>query len=308
MSFWPCSSNTHEGLVKNLRKTGIIQHDEVYDAMLKTDRANYMAQMETPDGGSIGELVSYSDSPHPIGYNQTISAPHMHAHALELAYAAVKDVNRPRILDVGAGSGYLTACFGRLVEKQHGRVFGVEIISGLAQFAKKNIQLADGDLVDNGVVSVHCCNGCDGLSSESPFHFIHVGAAADAAPQALLDQLADGGRLVIPLDQDRGGQMFVEIARHGNIFSQRKLMGVCYVPLVRGHTYRVKLVSWQFVARATAVVVLEELRMKKRTGIEAETRRSRRSSVDVVLHTMEEGFSMEAALPDCAIEGGSPRK
>jgi protein-L-isoaspartate(D-aspartate) O-methyltransferase len=234
MSFWPCSSNTHEGLVKNLRRTGVIQHDEVNDAMLKIDRANYMAQMETPDGGPIGELASYADSPHPIGYNQTISAPHMHAHALELAYAAVKDVSRPRILDIGAGSGYLTACFGRLVEKQHGRVFGVEIISGLAQFAKKNIQLADGDLVDNGVVSVHCCNGCDGLSSESPFHFIHVGAAADVAPQALLDQLADGGRLVIPLDQDRGGQMLVEITRHGNVFSQRKLMGVCYVPLVRG--------------------------------------------------------------------------
>jgi len=220
--------------VRNLRKAGVIEHDAVFDVMMKTDRANYMPQAETPDGGPIGELSAYADSPHPIGFNQTISAPHMHAHALELGYAAIKDVPHPRILDVGAGSGYLTACFGRLIEAKPGRVFGIEIISGLTQFAKKNIQVADGDLVDNGIVSVHCCNGGDGLSTESPFHFIHVGAAADVAPQALLDQLADGGRLVIPLDQNRGGQMLVEITRRGNVFSQRKLMGVCYVPLVRG--------------------------------------------------------------------------
>lgn len=144
-------------------------------------------------------------------------------------------MEKPRILDVGAGSGYLTACFGHLVETKPGsRVFGVEIISGLAQFARKNIQSADAALVASGIVSVHCCNGWDGLPNEAPFHFIHVGAAANIAPQALLDQLADGGRLVIPLDEERGGQMLVEITRNGNIFSQRKLMGVCYVPLVRG--------------------------------------------------------------------------
>jgi protein-L-isoaspartate(D-aspartate) O-methyltransferase len=203
--------------------------------MRKTDRAKYIAQLETPDGGHIGELVAYSDSPHPIGYNQTISAPHMHAHALELGYEAIKDVSNPRILDVGAGSGYLTACFARLVEAKPGaRVYGIEIISGLAQFARKNIQTADPELMDSGVVSVHCCNGWDGLPNEAPFHFIHVGAAADVVPQALMDQLAEGGRLVIPLDEERGGQMLVEVTRNGNIFSQRKLMGVCYVPLVRG--------------------------------------------------------------------------
>lgn len=235
MSFWPCSSSSNDGLVNNLKKTGTICSDAVFEAMRKTDRAKYIAQLETPDGGHIGELVAYSDSPHPIGYNQTISAPHMHAHALELGYEAIKDVSNPRILDVGAGSGYLTACFARLVEAKPGaRVYGIEIISGLAQFARKNIQTADPELMDSGVVSVHCCNGWDGLPNEAPFHFIHVGAAADVVPQALMDQLAEGGRLVIPLDEERGGQMLVEVTRNGNIFSQRKLMGVCYVPLVRG--------------------------------------------------------------------------
>lgn len=140
---------------------------------------------------------------------------------------------QPRILDVGAGSGYLTACFARMVQPQQGRVFGLEIVSGLAQFARKNLQGADPDLVDTGVVSLHCCNGWDGLPNEAPFQFIHVGAAASEVPPALLDQLADGGRLVLPLDQPHGGQVLVEVTRSGNVYSQQKLMGVCYVPLVR---------------------------------------------------------------------------
>lgn len=77
MSFYSCSASSHEGLVENLRKTGVIRSDAVFDAMKKTDRAKYMAQIETPDGGHVGELACYADSPHPIGYNQTISAPHM---------------------------------------------------------------------------------------------------------------------------------------------------------------------------------------------------------------------------------------
>lgn len=77
MSFYACSASSHEGLVENLRKTGVIRSDAVFDAMRKTDRAKYMAQVETPDGGHVGNLACYADSPHPIGYNQTISAPHM---------------------------------------------------------------------------------------------------------------------------------------------------------------------------------------------------------------------------------------
>jgi protein-L-isoaspartate(D-aspartate) O-methyltransferase len=233
MSFWPCSSSTNEGLVGNLRKTGVIQSDAVFEAMRRVDRAKYM-QDESPLGVAIGPLTAYCDSPHPIGFNQTISAPHMHAHALELGFNAIRDVARPSVLDVGAGSGYLTACLGRLVEdKQGAHVYGLEVISPLAQFAQKNLKDADGDLLGKGIVSIHVGNGWDGLPNDAPFHYIHVGAAAETPPQALMDQLADGGSLVVPLDQERGGQVLVEITRHGNTFSQRRLMNVCYVPLVR---------------------------------------------------------------------------
>lgn len=152
---------------------------------------------------------------------------------MELCLNAVKDINKPRILDVGAGSGYLLACFGRLAEPRNGIVFGLEILPGLAQFARKNLQSADSDLTERGVVSLHCGNGWDGLPNEAPFHFIHVGAAAETPPRALMDQLADGGRLVVPVNEQRGGQMLVEITRDGSNYSQRKLMAVWYVPLVR---------------------------------------------------------------------------
>lgn len=232
MSYWPCSAMSNERLILNLQKCGILQSQAVVEAMKMVDRAKYM-QPESPNEEPISAAVAYADAPHPIGFNQTISAPHMHAHAMELAYAAVKDVPHPRILDIGAGSGYLTACFGRLIEPMQGRVYGLELLAPLAQRARHHLQLADSDLVEKDVVSIRIGNGWEGLCEEAPFHYIHVGAAADVPPQALMDQLANGGRLVVPLDQDRGGQLLVEITRHGNVFSQRKLMNVCYVPLIR---------------------------------------------------------------------------
>lgn len=73
-------SKTQAELVANLRTAGVVRSDAVIDTMLATDRAKYMAQGETPDGGHVGELDCYADSPHPIGFHQTISAPHMVGH------------------------------------------------------------------------------------------------------------------------------------------------------------------------------------------------------------------------------------
>lgn len=75
MAFYRSKSN--DELVTNLRNAGVVRSDAVVDAMRATDRAKYMAQVETPDGGHVGELDCYADSPHPIGFHQTISAPHM---------------------------------------------------------------------------------------------------------------------------------------------------------------------------------------------------------------------------------------
>lgn len=98
---WASSGKTHPELVNNLYKKGIIKSQRVFDVLLATDRGHYI------------KYFPYMDSPQSIGYKATISAPHMHAHALEL----LKDqlVEGAKALDVGSGSGYLTACFARMV-------------------------------------------------------------------------------------------------------------------------------------------------------------------------------------------------
>ncbi|RLN79386.1 hypothetical protein BBJ28_00025777 [Nothophytophthora sp. Chile5] len=243
---WRCSALSNDALVDNLARAGIVQSPRVIRAMKATDRAQYVAiASENHEARFVSAEQAYQDAPQVLGFQQTISAPHMHAYALELADVAIHNVERPRVLDVGAGSGYLTACIGHLVEKEvsgegdvtSGRVFGIERIPQLAELAQKNIERADGDLVRRGIVSVERGDGWSGLPSQAPFHFIHVGAAATEPPQALMDQLTDGGRLVVPVGEQGARQVLLEIQRTGReTFTKRELMGVSYVPLVRQRT------------------------------------------------------------------------
>ncbi|POM81703.1 Protein-L-isoaspartate O-methyltransferase [Phytophthora palmivora] len=226
LPLWPCSSSSNEGLVRNLQEAGVVRSTSVHDAMKRTDRALFIP-------GAV-EQDAYQDSPCPIGFNQTISAPHMHAHILELAHSTCVGAIKPRVLDVGAGTGYLTATLARLVEPADGRVFGLELLPALAQSARKNVLNAAPDLIKSGVLSIHCYNGWHGLPVEAPFHFIFVGAAVSSPPQVLLDQLVEGGQLVVPVDDPRGGQALVGITRRGSSFIHRKIMPACFVPLVRG--------------------------------------------------------------------------
>ncbi|CAM9769555.1 unnamed protein product [Phaeothamnion confervicola] len=98
---WSCSGSSNRELVANLWKSGIITRQAVRDAMLQTDRRHY------------APIDPYYDSPQPIGHHATISAPHMHAHALELL-ADVLPATGARVLDVGCGSGVLLAMLARL--------------------------------------------------------------------------------------------------------------------------------------------------------------------------------------------------
>ncbi|RLN32282.1 hypothetical protein BBI17_007378 [Phytophthora kernoviae] len=242
---WRCSALSNDGLVDNLARAGIVQSQRVIQAMKATDRAQYVTpasenDQETPH---VSSAQAYQDAPQRLGFQQTISAPHMHAYALELADVAIHNIDQPRVLDVGAGSGYLTACLGHLVhqtaqeEADTGKVFGIERIPQLAQLAHKNIERADGDLLRSGIVSVERGDGWSGLPNQAPFHFIHVGAAATEPPQALMDQLAEGGKLVVPVGEQGANQVLLEIQRTGKeTFSKRELMGVSYVPLIRQRT------------------------------------------------------------------------
>jgi protein-L-isoaspartate(D-aspartate) O-methyltransferase len=139
--------------------------------------------------------MPYMDSPQSIGYDATISAPHMHASACESLLEYLKPGSK--VLDVGSGSGYLTHVLAELV-KPNGTVIGVDHIQGLVDLATKNMrQSKEGrELLDSGVVKFVKADGRLGYPEGGPYDAIHVGAAAVEHHKALEEQLKAPGRCV----------------------------------------------------------------------------------------------------------------
>ncbi|XXG49457.1 hypothetical protein AAC387_Pa02g3639 [Persea americana] len=205
-------------LVENLQKYGVISSRKVAEVMESIDRGLFVTAGNP----------AYADSPMPIGYNATISAPHMHAMCLEL----LEDHLQPGMhaLDVGSGTGYLTACFAIMVGPG-GRAVGVEHIPELVASSIENIKKsAAAPLLENGSLSVHVGDGRLGWPEHAPYDAIHVGAAAPEIPQPLIDQLKPGGRMVIPVGNIFQDLQVVEKKTDGSIDIRTKT-SVRYVPL-----------------------------------------------------------------------------
>ena len=176
----------------------------------------------------------------PIGYGQTISAPHVHALALELARETLSGA-RPTvdacILDVGSGSGYLTGAFAALLNEMNlkGHVEGIERCKALADQSRSNLKAAGlGDLLQSGAIDIHCASAFS-YTSDLTFDFIHVGAAATEVPTNLIRMLRDdGGRLLAPIGPHEGVQEMSLFTKQGSGVEMKELMCVRYVPLVDG--------------------------------------------------------------------------
>jgi protein-L-isoaspartate(D-aspartate) O-methyltransferase len=164
---------------------------------------------------------AYDDGPLPIGSGQTISQPSIHAKYLEL----LKLKGTEKVLEIGTGSGYQTVLLAHLVAQ----VFSIERIASLLDQARQNIQRAK---VNN--VSVLLGDGTVGWRQYAPYDAILVSAASPKVPEPLVEQLAEGGKLVIPL----GGmdeQQLVMFTRHGAELIRESILPVRFVPLLGTH-------------------------------------------------------------------------
>jgi protein-L-isoaspartate(D-aspartate) O-methyltransferase len=141
--------------------------------------------------------MAYQDSPQPIGHGATISAPHMHATAIENVLSYLTPSSSPRrVLDVGSGSGYLTHLIAELIGDD-GLVVGLEHIGALRDLGEANMRKSSRgrELLDNGVVKFRVGDGRKGWVEEgrSDWDVIHVGAAAKKIHEDLLEQLKAPG-------------------------------------------------------------------------------------------------------------------
>lgn len=189
----------------------------VIEAMLKVPRHKFV-----PSGM---ESQAYSDNPMPIGEGQTISQPYMVAMMSE----ALQLQGDEAVLEIGTGSGYQAAVLAVLAE----RVFSLERIPELARRARKVL-----DAAGFSKVNIRLTDGTFGWEEMAPFDAILVTAGAPDIPRSYRDQLAVGGRLVIPVG-DRFSQVLKRVTRRGdNDFREETLLGCRFVPLVGAHGWQ----------------------------------------------------------------------
>lgn len=199
-------------LILSLRQAGV------------TDSAVLSAIETVPREMFVPENLAdhaYDDTALPIACGQTISQPTVVAWMT----AALEVGERMRVLEIGTGSGYQAAILARLCR----RVYTVERHRDLALEAQRRF-----DALSLNNITSRIGDGSLGWPEQAPFERIVVTAAAVAPPPALLDQLALGGVMVLPLGEPDGEQILVRLRRDENGFHREKIFGVRFVPLIEG--------------------------------------------------------------------------
>ena len=163
---------------------------------------------------------AYSDRPLPIGYSQTISQPLIVAHMTELSRPAKGKI----ALEIGTGSGYQAAILAEIVDT----VYTIEIVPELAREAAARLKI----LGYKNIVAKYG-DGYKGWPGHAPFDIIIVTAAADHIPQPLKDQLAEGGRLVMPVGNPATVQELILLTKKKGKITEQRLEQVFFVPLKR---------------------------------------------------------------------------
>jgi protein-L-isoaspartate(D-aspartate) O-methyltransferase len=198
-------------MVERLRKDGIL------DELVLTAIADVPRHLFVDE--ALGSRA-YDDDALPIGYGQTISSPYVVAQISALARGG-RSIGR--MLDVGTGCGYQAAVLSKISKE----VYSIERLGLLLRKARINLRMAG---IRN--VRVRHADGYQGLEELAPFDAIALGAAPPEIPRALTEQLADGGRLVLPMGSQQ--QRLILIEKRGDVLVQTEFDSVKFVPLVPG--------------------------------------------------------------------------
>jgi protein-L-isoaspartate(D-aspartate) O-methyltransferase len=198
-------------MVEQQLKARGIKDERVLAAMAKVSREEFVPVDQRSD--------AYGDGPLPIGYDQTISQPYIVAFMTEQLRLKPSD----RLLEIGSGSGYQAAVLAELVAD----VYTIEIIEPLAKTAEATLQRL-------GYKNVHLKvgDGYQGCSEEAPFDAIIVTCAPKNVPQPLVDQLKDGGRMVIPVGERFAQQLYLLEKKNGEL-KESVTLPVRFVPMLR---------------------------------------------------------------------------
>jgi len=202
-------------LIDSLISKGYLNTPSIIEAFRKIKRGDFLPEHLK----SLSEI----DEALPIGEGQTISQPAVVAFMIEL----LKPKPGDKILDIGSGSGWTTALLAQ-VTGEKGKIFGIELLSSLAELGKENIKKYN--FIEKGTVKIICADGSKGLREEAPFDQVLVSAAAEDVPQLLKAQLKVGGKLVIPISTS----VWLFEKKGENMFEEKEYPGFMFVPLISG--------------------------------------------------------------------------
>ncbi len=207
-------SEVRRKMVRDTMRLRDITDEEVLAVMEKVPRHEFVPEEY------LGQ--AYADHPLPIGYGQTISQPYIVALMTQL----LKLKHGEKVLEIGTGSGYQAAVLAELTDE----VYTVEIIKELAEQAEERLKRL-------GYINVKVKQGDGyyGWEEYAPYDAIIVTCAPDHVPQPLVDQLADGGRLVIPVGPPGSYQTLWQVTKQGDEVVSKNITGVIFVPLTGGH-------------------------------------------------------------------------